>query len=240
MMSKMRIHAIFRKELREYRHNRQIIGSMAIFPLIFCAFPAIEIFALPASAAGTLLHEQALVYMLGIPAITPAMVAAYSVAGERQQGTLEPVLTTPIRAAEFLIGKALAACVPVLAVSYVVFGIFVAAIELVAKASVSSAVLRGPELLAQLIFTPLIAVLSIWAGTAISSRSNDPRVAAQLSVLVILPMIAVTSLIGIGGIHATLRLALILGAALLVLDVLGWRIVSPLFDRERLIAGTRS
>lgn len=240
MMSKARIHAIFRKELKEYRRNRRIVGSMAIFPLIFCALPAIEIFALPTSSAGSLLHEQSLVYMLGIPAITPAMVAAYSVAAERYQGTLEPVLTTPIRAAEFLIGKALAACVPVLAVSYVVFGIFVAAIELVAKPSVSSAVLHGPELLAQLIFTPLIAVLSIWAGTAISTRSSDPRVASQLSVLAILPIIAVTTAIAIGGIHATLRLALILGAVLLILDVLGWRIVSPLFDRERLIAGTRS
>jgi hypothetical protein len=29
------------------------------------------------------------------------------------------------------------------------------------------------------------------------------------------------------------------GAALLLLDALGWRIVSPAFDRERLITGTR-
>jgi len=31
----------------------------------------------------------------------------------------------------------------------------------------------------------------------------------------------------------------VLGAVLLVLDILGWRIVSPAFDRERLITGTR-
>ena len=31
----------------------------------------------------------------------------------------------------------------------------------------------------------------------------------------------------------------VLGAVLLVLDILGWLIVSPAFDRERLITGTR-
>jgi hypothetical protein len=40
-------------------------------------------------------------------------------------------------------------------------------------------------------------------------------------------------------IHPTLPLALGSGAALLVLDGVGWRIVSPAFNRERLITGTR-
>jgi hypothetical protein len=41
-------------------------------------------------------------------------------------------------------------------------------------------------------------------------------------------------------IHATLGLALGLVAALLLVDGLGWRIVSSMFDRERLTTGTRS
>jgi hypothetical protein len=52
-----------------------------------------------------------------------------------------------------------------------------------AQPSVASALLSGPELLAQVRFTPLVAALSIWAGVAISTRSSDPRVATQLSVL---------------------------------------------------------
>jgi ABC-type Na+ efflux pump permease subunit len=36
----------------------------------------------------------------------PTFVAACAVVGERQQGTLEPVLTTPIRREELLLGKA--------------------------------------------------------------------------------------------------------------------------------------
>jgi len=238
-MTRRPVRAIFRKELREYRRNRQIVVTMAVFPLLFSVYPVIQIFALPASAAAALAGKQPLVYMLGIPAIVPGTLAALSVAGERQQGTLEPVLTTPIRAEEFLLGKALAVFVPSLAVSYVVFGIFVAAIELLARPPVVSAVLHGPELLGLLLFIPLVAAVSIWAGIAISAHSNDPRVAAQLSLLASLPSFVMTTAIAVGGLHVTLHLALILGAALLLLDGLGWRIVSPMFNRERLITGTR-
>lgn len=238
-ISRRRVRAIFRKELREYRRNRQIVVTMAVFPLVFSIYPAIQIFALPASAAGALAGKQPLIYMLGIPALVPATLAALAVAGERQQGTLEPVLTTPIRAEEFLLGKALAALVPAISVSYGVFGVFVAAIELFARPAVTSAVLRGPELLSLVLFTPLVAAVSIWIGIAISARSNDPRVAAQLSVLASLPSIVVTTAIAVGGLHVTLGPALILGAALLLLDGLGWRIVSPMFNRERLITGNR-
>jgi hypothetical protein len=40
-------------------------------------------------------------------------------------------------------------------------------------------------------------------------------------------------------IHATLGLAVGLGAALLLANRLGWRLVSAAFDRERLITSTK-
>lgn len=103
-ISKRRVSAIFRKELREYRHNGTIVSTMAIIPLIFVLPPLIDVFAQPASSAIALRHGDALLYLLRIPAIVPAVVAAYAVVGERQQGTLEPVLTTPVLREEFLLG----------------------------------------------------------------------------------------------------------------------------------------
>jgi ABC-type transport system involved in multi-copper enzyme maturation permease subunit len=237
-MSGTRVQAIFLKELREYRRNRSIVVTMAVIPLIFILFPLIELIALPASAASGLLQGDPLAYLLGIPAIVPAVVAAYSVVGERQQDTLEPVLTTPIRREEFLLAKALAALVPSLAVAYVVYLFFLACVELFARPAVASAAIQGPELLAQLLFTPLLASWSIWIGIAISSRASEVRVAQQLGMLASLPSVVVTTLIAFDVIHPTLALAIGLAAVLLVLDGLGWRIVSGLFDRERLITGT--
>jgi ABC-2 type transport system permease protein len=117
--------------------------------------------------------------------------------------------------------------------------LFIAAVELFAHPGVAAALIRGPDLLAQLIFTPLLATMSIWIGVAISTRSNDPRTAAQLSLLASLPVVAVTSLIAFNVIPATLGVAVGLGVALLALARLGWRFSSVLFDRERLITRVR-
>lgn len=238
-MSRRRVGAIFRKELREYRRNSTIIGAMAILPLIFIIQPLVAVIALSREASASLGHEHVLLYMLIIPAIVPALVAANAVVGERQQATLEPVLTTPIRREEFLLGKALATLVPAIVVAYAVFVLFLVLVEVFAQPSVASAFIRGPDLLAQVFFTPLLALLSIWIGMAISARSKDARVAQQLGILASLPAGVVTTLIALNVIQASLGLAVAAAVVLLALDVLGWRITSAAFDRERLITGTR-
>jgi ABC-2 type transport system permease protein len=90
-------------------------------------------------------------------------------------------------------------------------------------------------MLVQLLLTPLVAGWSIWVGIAISTKSNDVRTAQQLGALASLPLVAVTSLIAFDVIHATLALAFGLTAVLVVVDGLGWKIMSATFDRERLI-----
>ncbi|MFN8201079.1 MAG: hypothetical protein U0S48_00840 [Solirubrobacteraceae bacterium] len=100
--------------------------------------------------------------------------------------------------------------------------------------------MRGPEIVAQVVFTPLVAAWSIWLGIAISTRASDIRVAQQLSMLVSLPSFAVAALIAFDAIHPSLGLALALGAALVILDGLGWRVTSAAFDRERLITNAKA
>ncbi|HVC82565.1 MAG TPA: ABC transporter permease subunit [Chloroflexota bacterium] len=233
-----RVLAMYRKELREYRRSRFIIVTMAVIPLGVVIFPLILVIALPASDANALGGDP-LMILLGIPALVPSVVATYAVVGEREQGTLEPVLLTPIRREELLLAKALAALVPTLTVGYAVFAFYVVCTKLFAQPAVASAVLQAPNLLAQVLFTPLLAIWSIWVGIAISTRASDVRVAQQLGTVAALPVILVVYLMTFNAIHATLGLALGAAAALLILDGLGWRIVSAAFDRERLITGTR-
>jgi ABC-2 type transport system permease protein len=238
-VSVRRVRAIFRKELREYRRTRSLIVAMAIFPLVFTVQPLVAVVALAASASDSLAHEHVLLYLLGIPTLVPVFIAAYAVAGERQQGTLEPALTTPIRREEFLLGKALAALVPSLVVAYAVFAVFLTLVGLFAQPGVASALIQGPDLLAQVLFTPLLACWSIWVGISVSTRSSDVRVAQQLGVLASLPPVFIVVLISFNVIPVTPALTIGSAAALLILDVLGWRLASRLFDRERLITGTR-
>jgi ABC-type transport system involved in multi-copper enzyme maturation permease subunit len=238
-LSWRRIRAIVRKEFREYRRNRSIIVTMAIFPLIFLIQPVIVVNRLSAESSTALSQEHLLLYMLAIPIFTPAMLAAYAVAGERAQGSLEPVLTTPIRREEFLIAKALAVLAPSIVVAYAVYAAFLAWTVFFAEPAVASAILKGPDVVAQFLFTPLLACLFAWVGIAISTRTTDVRVAQQLTLLGSIPAVVVTSLIAFDVIPPSGPLAIGLAVALLVVDVVGWRVVSPMFDRERLVTGSR-
>jgi ABC-2 type transport system permease protein len=234
-ISTTRVRAVIRKELRDYRRNRSIVATMTVIPLIFVLIPVIQIFT---GDPATLRRDDLLGIMLAIPALVPTVIAAYAVVGEREQGTLEPLLTTPIRRDELVLGKALAAMVPTLAVSYAVYGIVVAAIALFARAAVADATLRGTVIAAQVAFTPLLAGWSIWAGVAISARASEVRVAQQLGTLASLPTVLVALVTAAGAVHPTPVLVLGLAAALAVLNVLGWRATSRMLDRERLTTGT--
>ncbi len=238
-----RVGAIFRKELLDYRRNRfVVVFAMGVLPLILVIVPVIQLFTIKASITSARLETRiglSMLYMLLIPAIVPSTLAAYSVVGEREQGTLEPVLITPIRREEFLVGKALAALIPTVTVAYAIFGIFLAVTALFAPAAIASAVFAHSHLLVQLLFTPLLAGWSIWVGIAISARSVDVRAAQQLGLFASLPPLAVVALVSFNVIPASLGLALGLGAALLIIDGLGWRAVAAMFDRERLMTGSR-
>ena len=241
--SRRRVAAITIKELRVYRHNRFVILTMAFLPVLFIALPIVQLLTASASEASSKLDARvgiSLLYLLLIPAIVPSTLAAYSVVGEREQGTLEPVLITPIRREEFLVGKALAVAAPTLTIAYTLFGIFLAIAKLFANHVIASAVFAGSHILVQLLFTPLLAGWSIWVGIAISARSSDIRVAQQLSVFASLPPLAIIALMQFKVVPPSTGLALALAAALLIVDALGWRAVAAIFDRERLITGTRT
>jgi ABC-type Na+ efflux pump permease subunit len=239
-----RVRAIVVKELTDYRRNRFVmVFTMTVLPLIFIAAPTVALLTAPAVAGpGSKLDSRvaiSLLYLLVIPAIVPSTMAAYSVIGEREQGTLEPILITPIRREEFLIGKAFAVVMPTLLVAYSLFGVFLGVAALFAHPEVRSAIFAGSHIPVQVAFTPLLASWSIWVGIAISARATDIRAAQQLSMLASLPPLAVVALLTFKVIPPSTGLALGLGAALLIFDASGWRAVAGMFDRERLITRAR-
>jgi ABC-type Na+ efflux pump permease subunit len=239
-VSVQRVRTVVRKEVREFGRNRFVIGTMAVLPFVFLITPLVTLFKIPASASGPQVRAAVGVIsllMLIVPIVIPPVIASYSVVGERDQGTLEPLLTAPVRASELLLGKAVAAFVPSVGVAYAIYFIVAISIRFAAAHVVSSVVWHPPQLLAQLLFTPLLALWSIWVGIGISTRAGDVRVAQQLATLAGLPLLGFTSLISFQLITPSVTLAVGLALALLAVDVVAWRVVSRLFDRERLITG---
>jgi ABC-type Na+ efflux pump permease subunit len=239
-MNRRRVRAIVRKELNEYRRTGNVvIATTAILPLVFVISPLITAFRLSPQAAAALHHQHTMIYMLAIPVLVPATLAAQAVVGERSQGTLEPVLSTPIRREELLLGKFLAAFAPSVLIAYAMFGLYVAVVEIFAKPGVAAALIKGPDVGVQILFTPFLAAWSIWVGIAISTRVGDTRTAQQFSVLVSLPVVVVTSLISYGVIPADRRTTVLCAAILLALVRIGMRVAVAQFDRERLITNTK-
>ena len=239
-----RVSAIVRKELRDYRRKRAIVVTMAVLPVLFLIQPLVAIFVTSASESSSTLDKRlalSLLYLLLIPVITPATLAAYTVAGEREQGTLEPLLTSPLRRQEFILGKAMAIMIPSLVLSYVVFGLFLAVVALFAHPVVASAVFHdSPVLLALFLFAPLVAGWAIVVGMAVSVRASEVRVAQQLGTVASFPILGVVVLLAVGVIHPTIAVALEFALGLLTIDALALLLVSRMFDRERLVTGAKA
>lgn len=239
-----RVVAVVRKELLDYRRKRSIVVSMLIFPIVFLVEPVVVIFVAPPTGSPASIEKAVIVpilYMLLIAVVTPSTLAAYSIVGEREQGTLEPLLTTPLRQQELVIGKAAAVMIPSVALAYVVYAVFLICVALFARHDVSSAIFHdGPTLLALFLFAPLVAGWAVVVGMAVSVRASEVRVAQQLGMLASFPMIGVIVLLISGVIHTTFSSAIEFGVGLLVVDLLALRLVSRMFDRERLVTGTKA
>jgi ABC-type transport system involved in multi-copper enzyme maturation permease subunit len=242
MINATRTGAVIRKELAEFRRNRLIVVTATILPIVFLISPTASILAIHATTSSALLSKRvdySLFLPLLVPLFVPATMSAYSVVGEKEQGTLEPLLTTPITRVELLLGKAVAIFLPAIVVSYLTFGVFLAIVALFADAPVASAMWQAPQLPAEVVFIPLLAGWAIWIGLAISTQVTETRVAQQLSVLGSLPPLALISLMSFQVITPSFGLAAALAGGLLVVDVVACFAVARLFDRERLVTGRR-
>ena len=233
-----RIRAVFRKELRDFRRNKFVVGTMVVLPLFLVLLPIGNVLSVNAAAAEgavrSIVGGANLTFFL-VPLILPTVIAGYGVIGEREQGTLEPVLTTPVRASELLIGKALAAMVPTVSIAYGMYALYAILVHALAVKQVVDLVWQPSQFVAVALFAPLLSGFSIWVGLAFSARATDVRVAQQLSGLAMLPMIGLLSIFSFRAVSPTVTVALIGAVGLAVLDGAAWLVVSAMFDRERLL-----
>lgn len=213
-----KIKTIILKEWAEVFKNRMVIFVVAFLPLLMAALPLGIIYStrgvasanpatstsLPAEAtqgmcpeglSGSdcfqvfMISEFMMMFMI-IPVAIPVTIAAYSIVGEKTTRSLEPLLATPITTWELLVGKCLAAVIPAVLATYAAFGIFaLGSWLLVANKMLLTALFDARWLIAIFIVGPLLAVLAVAFSLMVSSRVNDPRVAEQVSMVIILPVL---------------------------------------------------
>jgi ABC-type Na+ efflux pump permease subunit len=233
-----RVLVVVRKEFREYRRNRFILVTMAALPVVLLALLVAETFALPEGASEAALRRpvgEALLFLQLIPVMLPTTIAAYAVMGEREQRTLEAVLTTPVKDRELLGGKMIAAVVPAIVIAWLLFGVYVGLAEIFAPHVVIEQIWTVEQAVAMALLAPTLAAFGIVVGVLVSLRSSDFRVAQQLAVLASAPVIAFVALITFRILDPSVGLYAAAAAVVFLADAVLWELAVQLFSRERLL-----
>jgi ABC-2 type transport system permease protein len=194
----------------------------------------------PLELAQALVGRQFSVLFLLLPVFIPSVLASYAIVGEKRERTLEPVLATPIETWELLLGKALAAVVPALAITIAAAAIFVAGILALAVSDrVRELVVTPGWILAVLVDTPLLALIGVALIVVLSSRVNDPRTAQQISAVLVIPVLGLLFGQLAGVIVLGPALALGIGAVLAVVAAGSLWFAARLFQREVILTRWR-
>jgi len=254
--------AVFWKDALDLRKNLGLLASMGVIPLVMVVVPTFMVYAyvqepndssLRAMArfydptfssklsAARFLIERSLVDWFGIflvmPVFVPILISSQSVAGEKERRTLEPLLASPVTAAELVIGKSLAALVPAVLITWLAFGLLCVAVDVVAWPLAHELLLPNRLWTFGVLFlAPLFAFFGNGVAVLISARARDARMAQQLSGLVVLPLVGLVAGQVAGVLSAGLVYYALQGAVVLVLDAALLLVSIRLFDRERLVS----
>ena len=257
-----KVWAIVRKEWREVFRHRIVLFSVAFMPLVIAGIPLLTLYStqgitdiaqlddisnmlpLADQLCGSLneldcgqflLLQQFMVLFLMVPVIIPVTIASYSIVGEKSSRTLEPLLATPISTTQLLAGKALAAVIPAAIATIVSFGLYAIGSTFFVSPEVVRQIISPLWLLGIFVVGPLLSIAGVSMAVMISSRVNDPRVAEQLSALVMLPVLALFMGQIFGAILINLQLMTLIALGMIVVDAAMLFFATQLFQRETIL-----
>ena len=254
------VWAVFAKEWREIVSNRLLLFAVLLPALVFAAIPTgivafIEANDLdpnqlgqieqyisefpdlaPKLAAQGFIVTNFMAYFLLIPAMVPMSIATQSVIGEKSLRSLEPQLATPIRVGELLAGKTIAAALPAVSATWLVFVLYGLVNGAIAEPVITRLVFSPVWLVAMVTLVPLICLFSVLLGIVVSSRVGDPRTAQQIGGFVVIPIIGVAVAQFFGG-QATFSMSQVMVGNLIVGGLIGLALVvgAWAFEREQIL-----
>ncbi|MCA9934645.1 MAG: ABC transporter permease subunit [Ardenticatenaceae bacterium] len=257
-----KIKTIVFKEWAEVFKNRLVLFTVIFLPLIMVALPLGTLAAMgnwndelsqtsndvPDEFFGELCEglsemDCAQVYMLDLftlmlmilPVTIPVTIAAYSIVGEKTSHSLEPLLATPITTGELVMGKTIAAVIPAIAATWLSFAIYLVGARLMVTDTIFAYLVDPLWLIAIFVDSPLLTLMSVAIALMVSSRVSDPRVAEQLSAVVVLPLIMLIVGQSVGFILIDQTIIMILGVVVGVLDVVLLYFSVKVFQRETIL-----
>ena len=255
-----RVRAVVDKEWAELKKNKMILWMMALLPVLLVAMVlGTDYFMLRAAALGQdmdeeempipdelqhlpkieafviQMNEQYMFYLLLIPMTLPVYIAAYSIIGEKETKTLEPLLATPVSTWELLFGKSIVAAAPAVILNWLSFAVMVLGMHYLASPTVFAYSVRDVWIVGMLLLSPLLALLSVLLGVIVSSRINDPRTAQQIAGIFVVPLIGASLVVLTGIVCLNVQIVIASALVILLIDLVILYFAVRLFQRETIL-----
>lgn len=174
-------------------------------------------------------------FFLMIPLMSASVSAACSFVGEKERGTIETLLLSPVRVSSIFKAKVVG-CVLLsmiaTAISFAAFAIVIAAGDILLKMPFF---LNWNWLVLLLLFAPALTVFGVIFMVLVSGRSKSYLESMQLSGYIVLPLVLVFVGQFTGLFQLNAVLFLLISAVLAAVDVVLGLIASRAFTPEKLL-----
>lgn len=170
-----------------------------------------------------------------IPLMTSSVISADSFAGEKERGTLESLLFSPVTLQTLLIGKTLAAVIPAICLTLVTLLLSTIAANTVGWPLFHRMFFPNINWIPLILLViPAVSFLAVLVNVLISAKVATFQAAYQLGGMVVLPILALVLGQMSGVLLLDFRVIFIIGTALCIIDVMLFVFVRRGLDRAQM------
>ena len=222
-----------RDQMRDWRIIFPIVALTIFFPFLM-NFTAERMMDFVNEYGGTLIGERLVPFLMMIVGFFPIsvslVIALESFVGERERGSIEPLLSTPLKDWQLYLGKLLSATVPPLFGSFLGMAVYISGLIL------TKVPLPETKLMVLIFCLTIVQALVMVSGAVVvSTQATSIRSANLLSSFIIIPislLIQGESVVMFWGNYSTLWWGVF---GLVMLSVLLVRVGLAHFQREELL-----
>jgi uncharacterized membrane protein SpoIIM required for sporulation/ABC-type transport system involved in multi-copper enzyme maturation permease subunit len=181
---------ITQREVRDQFRDWRIIFPVIVLTIFFPAlmnFTAGQLVGFVERYGAPIIGDRLIPFLLMVVGFFPIsvslVIALESFVGEKERGSIEPLLSSPLRDWQLYLGKLLAAMAPPLTASYLGIGVYLAGVYFKVGWR------PEPILLIQiLLLTTVQALVMVSGAVVVSSQTTSVRAANLLASFIIIPM----------------------------------------------------
>ena len=233
------------KDFETFKTRKGIIYATIAFPLgIALGFPGIVAaiaYAYPSTTSATtasispFLNAFSFWFVIGAASL-PSGIASYSIAGEKIQKSLEPLLATPMTDGEILLGKSIACFIPPMASIWASSVIYMVAMDALTRPWLGFLYYPNWSFGGMVfLLAPLASVLTIELTVILSARASDIRSVQQFTGVLFFPFIVIYVMTELGVIQLDGINLLIISGVFFLADVLLFYLSTATFKREEIL-----